>query len=419
MPPPVRRVAIVGGGVGGLALATALRRADIAVDVFERAARFVPTVGAGFGFGPNGQACLASLGLRDAIRPILHPFMGARLLSVQGKEKFYMPHALQPLQQKYGYTIAGTLRADLIDVLAAPLLRDRVLHYNKEAVKVDQTADAATVHFSDGAAHTADLVVGADGINSTVARAIFAPGALDAPVHNGENIFYGVIDDPRSLAGCDNSWAPHTITQCLGLGEFIAFPVGGGDAFKLVWAQTYQSPSIPQAEEWGADAQPHSSLATLMDRKRFPNTHPARALHGATDPARILHFPLWYRNPKTRWHSGRVCLLGDACHATLPYVGQGAMQAIEDAVVLAQEVQRPSAPSLDAALSEYYQRRFQRTKHVVDLARTIGRLMHAEGWLTGLLRDPFIAFLWTSGLFGRMAEKEIVQNCPVPIPPLK
>jgi len=134
---------------------------------------------------------------------------------------------LRTLIEKYGIALGGTIRADLIDLLARPLKASLSLHYDREVVGVDtENPDRVTAHLADGSSLTADLLVGADGIGSTVAKLVFGT-VNDQPRYSGENIFYGVIDDLTEPFKTSYLGKPNTLVQLFDRGEFICFPVGG------------------------------------------------------------------------------------------------------------------------------------------------------------------------------------------------
>lgn len=233
---------------------------------------------------------------------------------------------LTTVLDKYGLCVGGTLRAELVDLLAAPLQQAGALSYSQEVCSLAHSAGGSqvTAGLTDGTSLTADLVVGADGINSFVARTVFGEGHDHPPIHSGENIFYGVIqqDQPPAFRS-PYLGRPHTLFQQLDQGEFIYFPVGGKANNTAVWALAHTAAAAPAREEWeGAEGVVRGEVDELLNKKHRPD-HPAWECLAHTSDDRLLHFGLFYRQYRARWTQGRVCLLGDSAHATLPYIGQG------------------------------------------------------------------------------------------------
>jgi len=131
-----------------------------------------------------------------------------------------------------------------------------------------------------------------------------------------------------------------------------------------------------------------------------------------TEPECLTHFGMFYQSFKTTWHRGRVVLMGDAAHATLPYVGMGAIQAIEDSYVLAQCLKKHDS-IVEPAFEEFYQKRSARTKKFVDLATTLGKLYHVENPILAWGRDRLLTFVLGSKASFNVAKKEVLEDCPV------
>jgi len=130
-----------------------------------------------------------------------------------------------------------------------------------------------------------------------------------------------------------------------------------------------------------------------------------------TKPECLTHFGMFYQSFKTKWHRGRVVLMGDAAHATLPYVGMGAMQAIEDSYVLAQCLKKHNAVT-EPAFKEFNQKRSARTKKFVDLATSLGKFYHVENPALAWARDRMLTFILGKTSF-EVAKKDLMEDCPV------
>lgn len=187
-------IGIIGAGIGGLTVANALlRRGFKDVRVYDQASHFVATAGAGFGFSPNGQLCLTSIGIDDYKR-ILHPFHNLRRIDRVGDVK-QTSTLFKQLLDKFGFSIAGCLRADLVTVLESPL--GSKINYSQKLTSIRQDNNKVYVSFQSGLSEEFDLVIGADGIHSFVSDALTIDSS--PPLYSGANIFYGVIPNPDSI----------------------------------------------------------------------------------------------------------------------------------------------------------------------------------------------------------------------------
>lgn len=182
---------------------------------------------------------------------------------------------------------------------------------------------------------------------------------------------------------------------------------------------TYPSTGPPQYSplEW-EEAEGHKDRDLAKILSLFPGSHPVHELSHHTSVDRILHFGMYYRKHKEVWSKGRVCLLGDSCHATLPYVGQGANQAIEDAIVLADlldQNRRDSGEGVnyENAYRQYYEKRSKRTYRIVELANFLNKFYHSRNPLVQRLLDWFLTNLAKGGFVYKQIEKEILEECPV------
>lgn len=145
---------------------------------------------------------------------------------------------------------------------------------------------------------------------------------------------------------------------------------------------------------------------------KFPDSHPIHEFAKLTGKEDLLHFGLFYRHHKKTWSHDRVVLLGDSCHATLPYVGQGANQAIEDSIVLADCLDRHATHK--EAYQDYYDKRFARTSRIVEMAGWMHKLYHSENWFMRKALDVLLGSVMKGGLVLKQFEREIIEECPVP-----
>jgi 2-polyprenyl-6-methoxyphenol hydroxylase-like FAD-dependent oxidoreductase len=342
-----RHAIVVGAGIGGLTAAVALRRRGWDVTIFERARALEP-VGAGLGLGPNALHALDAIGLGDQVR---------RFSAIQGHGGLRRPGGgwlvrtdLGGLAARFGDPQLVALRADVVDLLAGRLpagaLRTGVTVTGVDAGDAVDAGRRARVATSAGDLD-ADLVVAADGIGSRIRAALFpdSPG----PRYSGFTTWRFVA--PAVPAGAGRAEPAET----WGRGEvFGVLPLASGQVY------CYASAPAPAGVR-------HDDEAAELKR-RFGRWHdPIPGLIGAISPDRVLHDDVyWLAEPLPAYHRGRVAILGDAAHAMTPHLGQGACQAIEDAVVLA-SVADPRTPAETAPdLAAYTSARLPRTRMVAN-----------------------------------------------------
>jgi len=416
-------VAVIGGGIGGLSVANALlyknnnkhRNIVDRVTVYEQADKFIPTAGAGFGFSPNGQMCLSSIGIHD-YHNFCQPFDTMKRITADGTTVQQQASVFETIRNKYGFGFSGCLRADLVNLLVENLHQHEQggneLVYSSRLTGITPHLDKVELQFHNNGRGTTedvvDLVIGADGINSTVAKLLNIDDAHQPPIYSGANIFYGKIPNPDIDLSNHPVFDKSSVVNGPGSGEFIAFHAGRGNKRIFIWASTYAASHPPSdEEEWRQGNR--NDLSSVLSK--YPPSHPIHEFASLTGKDDLLHFGLYYRHHRKEWSRGRVVLLGDSCHATLPYVGQGANQAIEDSIYLADCLDKHD--SYEDAYQDYYERRFPRTKRVVQLAGVMHKLYHSESWLMHKALDLFFDSVMRGGVVLKQLEREIINECPV------
>ena len=313
------RVAIIGGGIGGLTAANALSRAGAEVSVYEAAGE-LKEIGAGVALHPNAMRVLRFIGVEDGVRKVAgrseyavtRDGITGRLISRTSRAQLAEVQGIEP---------ATVHRADLLDVLAAALPNGLVT-LGKRCVEVDGDGDVAVARFADGTSAEADVIIGADGIHSAVRTALFGP---DAPRFTGKICYRSVIPTAAVRGGALSDVAADN-GQWLGPhGTIVLYPLRGEELINVV-------------AHYDDDTYRHESWVTRCERsevtERYAAWHPS-LLRLFEAGETWYKWALYDRDPIPRWTSGRVTLLGDAAHPMLPYLGQGACQALEDGAVLA------------------------------------------------------------------------------------
>ncbi|MFJ2420260.1 FAD-dependent monooxygenase [Streptomyces brevispora] len=353
---------VIGSGIGGLTAAVALHRSGWQVAVLERAGSLEP-VGAGISLAPNAQRALDVIGLGDEIRS---------LAAWQGEGGMRSPDGRRlsgtdstAAAERFGGPLVLLHRAALIDRVAAGLPASAI-RTGCPAHLVDPGAAGgrpAVIGTPDGTIE-AELVIGADGIHSSVRGALF-------PDHPGPS--YAGFTTWRILAPAPaEPFAPH---ETWGRGA-----LWGTQPLKDGRIYAYAAAVAPAGARAADDER-----AELL--RRFGDWHrPIPAIIDAADPGGVLRNDVHQMtDPPPAFHRGRTVLVGDAAHAMAPTLGQGGNQAIEDGIVLAHHV----APGTDlgAGLAAYTADRLPRTTAVVRKAERVSRLMRLSGPVTVAVRD--------------------------------
>jgi 2-polyprenyl-6-methoxyphenol hydroxylase-like FAD-dependent oxidoreductase len=338
-------VAIAGAGIGGLTLAIALRRRGVPVTVLERASEIRP-VGAGLGLGPNAIAALSRLGLADAIVRAGAAIGRSAILDAQGRA-LGSEMDVDRMAREVGAPLVALHRRRLHEALLEAL-GPGIVRRGFTVAGFERRSGRVVVTGSTGECLESDLLVGADGLQSAVRTQVIGDGA---PRYAGYTSWRGV-----TLAG--SVQPPSRMTESWGHGErFGIVDIGFGEIY---WF------AVANAPPGGADTGVHQELLA-----RFARWHePIAAIIAATPADRIVRTDISDRDPIERWHDGSVVLLGDAAHPMTPNLGQGAGQAIEDAVVL--DMCLSAENSIEAALNRYEARRVPRANSIVLASRRVG-----------------------------------------------
>jgi salicylate hydroxylase len=365
------RVAIIGGGIGGLTAARALCQRGIEVAIYE-AAPELREIGAGVALGPNAMKVLRSLGLEDDVHAIAGRWEWA--LTRNGKTgRVISKTSRQQQASLFGSAGATAHRADLLDVLSRSVPSELVT-LGTRCIGVDPDGPVAVARFEDGREVEADLIIGADGIHSAVRTSLFGP---DAPRFTGKICYRSVV----AVEAVPGGPPPNENAQWLGPhGTIVLYPVRRDELINVVC-------------HYDDEGYRHESWVTRCERaevlERYAGWHESLLrIFSAGDV--WYKWALYDRDPIPQWTRGRVGVLGDAAHPMLPYLGQGACQAIEDGCVLAAALAAEPADPL-AGLALYERSRRPRASQVVLASRERGVSNHLASPLAALKRDVSIA----------------------------
>lgn len=355
---------VVGGGIGGLSAAIALRQVGVEAVVFERAGE-IREIGAGISLWSNATRALEKLGLVGAVR-------AAGVSLTNGETRTWRGGVISrvsadELQQRFGL-ILGIHRADLQGSLLAALPGGTV-RLGARCSGFEQHAGGVIAHFDDGREERGDLLVGADGIFSTVRARLFGE---ERPRYAGLTAWRAVTRFEHELL------PPGVALDLWGRGaEFGLLSLGRG---RVYW---FGTKNAPEGESDASIGRKRELLERFRDWQE-----PVKAAIEATEETAILRNDIYDREPLKEWGAGRVMLLGDAAHPMTPHLGQGACQAIEDAVVLADSLSKEK--DVAPALSLYESLRIPRTSRVVRQSRRIGKIIQLESPFLCRIRDETI-----------------------------
>lgn len=366
-------IVIIGAGIGGLAAAASLLQDGHRVRVYEQAPQ-LGEVGAGIQMSANAVKVLDKLGLRakiesSAVRPKAFEF---RRFDT-GETLHRLPLGEQH-EHKHGAPYFQIHRSDLHRALQEAVLDldPQAVLLNARATRIEEDAQGATVIFEDGRTARGELVVGADGIKSAVRKYVLG---ADSPVFTGQVAWRCTVPTSRIPPALRTDivstiWCGpknHAVTYYLRQGELLNF-VGCVER--------------PDEEESWTAMRPWEELD-----QDYAGWHPmVRAVIDNVDRDQCFRWALNNRKPSMKWSTARVTMLGDAVHATLPYMAQGAAMAIEDAAVLARALKLPSP--LREQLQIYEQHRAPRTARVVEESSEMGELYHIDD--ADRMRQAFI-----------------------------
>ena len=352
------KIGIIGGGIGGVALALALQKRGITAHLFERAAAF-SQIGAGVQMTPNAVKVLDALGLSTDLQAV--GFLPEAMVGLnwQTAATLFRTPLKEVCSRLFGADFFHVHRADLHAILTKDLDLQNVT-FGVTCTSVEQQGLKATAHFSDGSHFEADLIVGADGIHSVVREALWGKTPATFTGHMCWRALVPVKQHPLPFVSPDASFwmGPNS--------HIVNYYVNGGASVNIV--------AVKESAEWVTESWTEpSSKAELL--AAFKGWHKDIIdLFEMTEDATTFKWGLFDRDPMDQWSQNAVTLLGDAAHPMLPFLSQGAAMALEDAYVLAAALDHYD--TLHDALTAYEAERRPRTARVQLEARERGRTYH-------------------------------------------
>jgi 2-polyprenyl-6-methoxyphenol hydroxylase-like FAD-dependent oxidoreductase len=392
----VRRIPflIVGGGIGGLATALALSRRGYPVHLIEKAHEF-GEIGAGIQIAPNGSCMLDDLGVLHKIQAVAVYPQRMMLVDALSNEHLTTLDFGENFQHAYTYPYLVMHRNDLLTILLEACQQSNAitLETQREIVAVEDLGDSARVKCANGSTYECNALIGADGLWSTVRKYVIDETdpvcaefvAYRGAIPAGEVIEHGGMDTIRYWIG------PNL--------HLIQYPLRHGELYNQVAvfkSYCYRADS----DDWGTADELEEHFAKTHETVR-------RAL---LKVKRDRRWPLYDRLPADNWTRHHITLIGDAAHPMLQHIAQGACQALEDAVSLADAIASHQGDVSKAFLA-YQQERIPRTARVQRTARLFGDIIHSDG-IGAMLRNVLLAqrapddYTYTDWFYGYQSERE-------------
>jgi salicylate hydroxylase len=367
------RIAVVGGGIGGLAAGAFLRRAGLRATVYEQATA-LRAVGAGLVVAPNVVRLLRRLdSFSQFVARAVAIDIGWEFRRWENGEVLSAENLIEDCERRYGERTYTVHRADLLDVVKAAVAPESV-RLGKRCVGVETDGDTAGLRFQDGSVEVADVVIGADGVHSLTREAVTTPAP---PEYSGMCAFRAIVPTNRAPAFARRP------AQTLWLGpgrHLVHYPISGGAAINIV---AFAPAGNLTDESWSATA----SVAEFLAEFDGWDPRLQDLIRAGGIPGR---WALLDRAPLQRWTRGPVTLLGDAAHPMFPFFAQGAGQAIEDAAVLAACLAAtPTEPA--HALRRYEELRIERATRVQQASRGRADINHLPDGPEQRARDAALA----------------------------
>jgi 2-polyprenyl-6-methoxyphenol hydroxylase-like FAD-dependent oxidoreductase len=355
------KIVIIGGGIAGLTAAVAMARKGLDAEIYEQASE-LKEVGAGVGLWGNAFRALRAIGLADEVVRLAGEPAGSGVKRPDGAWLLYQPYEI--MQKRWGAGFASVHRAELHRLLADQL-DPSAIHLDARCTGISEAGNVVQARFADGREVEADILVGADGAHSVVRPTLLGP----SPIRYRGYTTVGALTPAGSVP------LPRDGSETWGRG--IRFGVAPTSGERVVWYAVWKAP----AGETG--------VSTEHLIRLFGSWHkPVRAVIEATPPDTTVRKDVYDRMPGRTWTRGRVALIGDAIHLMTPDLGQGACQAMVDAVTLADCLAQPG--NLGAALVSYQRRRWRNAAFTTLLARTFGNMGQLDRQLTCGARNALV-----------------------------
>ncbi|WP_040280306.1 FAD-dependent monooxygenase [Psychroserpens damuponensis] len=352
-----KKITIIGAGIAGLTTAIALKQKGFQVEIYESTEKF-KDVGSGINLAINAMQIFKRLGIYEDIRTNGHH---TKSMNIRSQKLGYLAKAsLLDFEADYNVQAVAIHRATLHKILLKHI-GDTKIHLNKKLKSIIKDKDSTVLAFEDDTVRFTDIVIGADGIHSAVRKSIFR----DTSLRDAKQICWRGISTIKIDSQFNNE-----LNEIWGQGTRFGF-VHINDQ-QVYWFGLMDKNMFYKNK-------PNVSSV-------FANYHPTvQSIIQHTPEEKIIQGEIWDLQPLEKWYKDTVCLVGDACHATTPNLGQGAVQAIESAYVLSNCLSKEQ--SLETTFETYQSIRIKKARHVIDTSWRIGKLAQSNNKIVCLIRD--------------------------------
>jgi 2-polyprenyl-6-methoxyphenol hydroxylase-like FAD-dependent oxidoreductase len=361
-----KNITILGGGIAGLSTAIALKNAGIETMVFEAAAE-IKAVGAGLGLGANAIKAFKVLGIAEEVMEAGRFLPSFTVYNQKGKQITKTDSV--SVSKKYGLDNFTIHRADLHSLLLSKI-NPGCIKTNKRVQTIEQNENNIILHFQDGTVHETDYLIAAEGIHSIVRKHLLPESK---PRYAGYTCWRAVIDNTKlQLNECSETWGSK--------GRFGIVPLAGNKIYWFACVNASANDSVMK----------NFTVLDLLDQFAGYH-HPIPSILKETKNENLIQADINDIKPINRYAFNNILLIGDAAHATTPNLGQGACQAIEDAVILAAEIEKNN--DIVTAFKQFEQMRMKRTHWIINTSLLTGKIAQLENKFLIRLRNFLFSHL--------------------------
>ncbi len=359
-----KQIVVIGAGIGGLTTALCLKHFGINASVYERS-NGVTKAGAGIQLSPNANRVFSHIGLFDEVSALSRRCKGVRVFDYKSNSQLAI---FDYVKFKRDAAFLFCHRALLVSILYEACKKSKIpIHFDKKLEKIEN----GKVIFSDGNVHSADIIIGADGLHSNVRKAVLGE---ETPVFTRQIAWRSIV--PNSINQDDFSHVTLAPKRHL-----VSYPINDGSQLNLVL--------IKEQNEWQPDGWKHPEDPKVVKENFKDFSDEASKIIASIES--VYKWGLFKYPMKKNWYDDRVILVGDAAHPTLPFLAQGAAMAIEDSFVIASKISK--FPKLSFAFSEFQRERLPRVRRIVSASAKNARTFHLSNVMSRLVLHFFLRLI--------------------------